>query len=390
MLQLLFGVAATCLQPTFALNGTASSGLPTFDSFIELHARGYQKGSADYEHRRALYEKRLAEVQRQNQLKARWLAGVNKLSDWTEDELQNLRGWNGDVRPLHTGSRSVRIRSNFLQRQTDETELPNEKLWTDLETAKHIHNQGGCGSCWAMAVSSVLEFHTEIHRNERRTFSAQQIVSCTPNPRECGGTGRCGGATAELAFDYVLKHGCAEASQVPYIAQDGTCAQPELSTSFLTDNFVGGQSMVQADESRTGASFGMTGWETLPKNEVQPLMRALVERGPVAVSVAASDWTSYESGVFDGCSKDAIVDHAVVLVGYGQSGSDLTWVIQNSWGSDWGEGGHIRLLRHDNSDAYCGIDDKPQDGIACKGDNAPVRVCGMCAVLFDSALPHIS
>jgi cathepsin L len=148
--------------------------------------------------------------------------------------------------------------------------------------------------------------------------------------------------------------------------------------------------MVQVDESRTGASFGMTGWETLPKNEVQPLMRALVERGPVAVSVAASDWMMYESGVFNGCSKDAIVDHAVVLVGYGQAGSDLTWVIQNSWGSDWGEGGHIRLLRHENSDAYCGIDDKPQEGIACKGDNTPIRVCGMCAVLFDSAVPHFS
>eukprot|EP00927_Polykrikos_kofoidii_P009241 TRINITY_DN1383_c0_g2_i1.p1 TRINITY_DN1383_c0_g2~~TRINITY_DN1383_c0_g2_i1.p1 ORF type:complete len:388 (+),score=42.74 TRINITY_DN1383_c0_g2_i1:79-1242(+) len=382
----ILGVSATSLHLAVALNSTSSSGLPLFDSFIELYGRAYLKGTSEYEEREALYQKRVADVQRQNQVKGRWSAGVNKLSDWTEDELQNLRGWNGDVRPLHSGSRTSRVRGNFLQRQAEDSELPVDKLWTNLETAKHIHNQGGCGSCWAIAASSVLEFHTEIHRGQRRTFSAQQIVSCTPNPRECGGTGRCGGATAELAFEYVLKQGCAEASQVPYTAQDGTCANPELSTSFLTESGFGGQS----DDSNGGASFGMTGWETLPKNEVQPLMRALVERGPLVVSVAASDWMGYESGVFDGCSKDAIVDHAVTLVGYGRSGSDLTWVIQNSWGSDWGEGGHIRLLRHEQSDAHCGIDDKPQQGIACKGDNAPVRVCGMCGVLFDSAMPHIS
>jgi cathepsin L len=33
-------------------------------------------------------------------------------------------------------------------------------------------------------------------------LSPQHILECTPNPKHCGGTGGCEGATAELAFDW--------------------------------------------------------------------------------------------------------------------------------------------------------------------------------------------
>lgn len=358
------------------------TSVSAFDSFVETHGRVYSKGTEEYEQRRSLFEKRVAAVEAQNsKSKKLWTAGLNKLSDWTEGELQSLRGWDGSVRPDHSGSRSqTKSMSAFLQQAVNakESDLPEEKSYENLETAQHIHNQGGCGSCWAISSSTVLEYHSEIHTSKRRTFSPQQIVSCTPNPRACGGTGMCDGATAELAMEWVLKHGCAEESQVPYLGENGECSQ---STGVLAMNQMFGGANV-------GASFGMTGWETLPKNEQEPLMRALVERGPAAVSVGAAPWQSYESGIFDGCEKDSIIDHAVVLIAYGkdaETGSKF-WKIQNSWGSDWGETGHIRMLRHD--DAYCGIDNKPQEGTACKGEDAPVPVCGMCGVLFDSVVPH--
>lgn len=95
----------------------------------------------------------------------------------------------------------------------------------------------------------------------------------------------------------------------------------------------------------------------------------------------------YESGIFDGCGKDAIIDHAVTAMGYGEENGNKFWLIQNSWGDDWGEAGHIRLHRHD-ADEYCGMNTKPELGVACKGDTDPVPVCGMCGVLFDSVVPH--
>lgn len=351
--------------------------LTPFESFIELHGRTYQKGSVEFEQRKALYDQRIADAELHNSLPTRlWTAGVNKLWDWTDSELQTLRGWDGSMRPSHGSSRSVRKHATFLQ---NEAELPKEKIWSDLAMAHRIKNQGDCGSCWAIASASVLEAHYEIYKGKPRTFSAQQIVACTPNPRHCGGDGGCKGATAELAMEWVLKHGCPEDSE----SSDGVCVRgrPTLEMAqMLSDGNVA---------PAASTSLGMTGWETLPKNQYEPLARALAERGPVAVSVAADQWFNYESGIFNNCGKDAIIDHAVVALGYGEESGTKYWVIQNSWGQEWGENGHIRLQRHDGDD-YCGMNNDPQKGVACEGETQPVPVCGMCGVLFDSVIPHFA
>jgi len=356
--------------------------LPAFDSFVELHARSYQRGSAEFEQRKALYEQRLLDAEAQNNSpNSQWKAGVNKLWDWTESELMTLRGWDGSATPEGGSSRSIGKHSSFLQQTSD---LPAEKMWNALDTFGYVKNQGDCGSCWAIASATVLEAHNEIYNGNHRVFSTQQIVECTPNPRHCGGDGGCKGATAELAMDWVLKNGLTDSSQIPYTAHDGACTMgsPTADMKAVLTQF---SSAPAAGEG--GAAFGMTGWSTLPKNEYEPLVRALAESGPVAVSVAADTWFNYESGVFNGCGKDAVIDHAVVALGYGEENGKKFWVIQNSWGQDWGEQGRIRLERHDDG-SYCGTNNDPQKGVACQGETAPVPVCGMCGVLFDSVVPH--
>jgi cathepsin L len=357
-----------------------------FESFIELHSREYERGSAEFEERRALYEERIAKAKIQNSLVDRlWNAGVNKLWDWTDAELQTLRGWDGSARPAGGGNmRAAHRHSMFLQQKVKE--LPKEKIWGNLTMAANVKDQRSCGSCWAIATASTLEAHVEIFSGKHRSFSAQQIVSCTPNPRHCGGEGGCRGATAELGMEWVLKNGCAEEKDIPYRGVDGVCSEGAPSQDVAGLKALGEETTKSV--SKSGADFGMTGWETLPKNKYEPLVQALLNSGPVAVSVAADRWFAYHNGIFNGCDKDAVISHAVVALGFGQDTSGHKyWVIQNSWGRDWGENGHIRLERHDG-DEYCGMNNDPQKGVACKGETEPVPVCGMCGVLFDSVVPH--
>jgi cathepsin L len=365
---------------TFAVASLlTTAGAATFEAFVQFHGRSYTKGTAEYKMRQELFHERLAAVEAHNAQEQRlWTAGVNKLADWTESELLALRGWDGSVRPSATGH--VRPHRAFLQQDDEDSteDLPAAKAW-DVSATRNIRNQGDCGSCWAIASATVLEAHAEIYGHPR-TFSAQQIVECTPNPRSCGGNGGCGGATAELAMDWVMKNTVAQEDELPYTGQDAKCKSVlDSNPSLAMTQLFGAPS--------SAAGFGMTGWETLPKNSYEPLVRALAQKGPVAVSVAADSWFNYESGIFNGCGKDAVIDHAVTAIGYGQDVDTKYWVIQNSWGSDWGEAGHIRLERHPDGQ-YCGMNNDPQKGVACQGENDPVPVCGMCGVLFDSVVPH--
>ena len=69
-------------------------------------------------------------------------------------------------------------------------------------------------------------------------------------------------------------------------------------------------------------------------------MIKLLQKGPIAVSVASSGWDSYDSGIFS-CFPTASTDHAVLIVGY----TSTYWIVKNSWGSRWGMNGYIHITR---------------------------------------------
>merc|ERR1711957_578025 len=121
---------------------------------------------------------------------------------------------------------------------------------------------------------------------------------------------------------------------------------------------------IKTVKSARAKSIQFVNWERLPVNELQPLKAALLEAS-VAVSVDGSPWSLYSSGVFDSCSRGAIINHAVLALGYGQEEGTNTkfWLIQNSWGQE----GRIKLLRTDEDHNLCGMHTRPQDGTACEG-----------------------
>ncbi len=66
----------------------------------------------------------------------------------------------------------------------------------------------------------------------------------------------------------------------------------------------------------------------------------LLQERPLVISVSSNGWENYKSGVFQCVSTDK-VNHAALLVGY----DSTSWLIKNSWGSNWGEEGYIRVSR---------------------------------------------
>ncbi|KAL0899665.1 hypothetical protein Bca101_083626 [Brassica carinata] len=97
------------------------------------------------------------------------------------------------------------------------------------------------------------------------------------------------------------------------------------------------------------------GYEDVPENE-NSLKKALANQ-PISVAIEAGgrDFQLYKSGVFTGTCGTAL-DHGVVAVGYGASEGQDYWIIRNSWGSNWGESGYIKLERNiKGSSGKCGV-----------------------------------
>merc|ERR1712224_814801 len=82
------------------------------------------------------------------------------------------------------------------------------------------------------------------------------------------------------------------------------------------------------------------------------LLSAVAERPvSIAVDAAGSNWQMYSGGVMTSqCGTQ--LDHGVLCVGYGKDGANEYWKVKNSWGTNWGEAGYIRIVRGRNS---CGI-----------------------------------
>jgi len=233
-----------------------------------------------------------------------------------------------------------------------------------------VKNQGACGSCWAFSAVETLESFVAIAEGAQAApvLSEQQVVSCMPNPKGCGGTGGCAGATQSLAFNYTSSRGLSLEADYPYEGL-GRCSTKQTKPYASNQGFV-----------------------KLKVNDYNELMTAVATKGPIAISLAAGSlgWQLYRGGVFGGsklagCGYEQ--DHGVQLVGYGSDAGKLYWLVRNSWGAGWGEQGYMRIRRYGEGAEPCGVDKKPGDGEACRGDDTPRTYCGTCGILGSSTYP---
>jgi len=286
-----------------------------------------------------------------------WFATVNEFSDWTNEEFRQRRAH---------GTRSHAHALSGAAAHEEFASAPDSLDWRKKSgVVTEVKNQGACGSCWAFSTIETLESAVAIATNHSApVLSPQQVVSCAPNPKKCGGTGGCQGSTQELGFSYT-EAGLTTDANYEYTQETGTCDKEKIKPVVKNAGFV-----------------------RLPTNNYTALINALANVGPIAISVAAggSGWQTYGGGVYTGnCGFDQ--DHAVQLVGYGTDSGKDYWIVRNSWAESWGEDGYIRIGRYGEGKEPCGMDTTPGDGSACAGDTKPLKLCGLCGILSDSSYP---
>ena len=342
----------------------------TFEQYITEFRKHYSSVQ-EREFRRQIVENKLSQIRAHNRNPdATWKQGVNRFTDRTEDEFRQVLGVRKE---LVYQSRRGEDNIEQIIPQNKLSALPLSVDWRSAAPSiiTPVKDQGECGSCWSFASASTIESYWAKATGELAILSEQNILSCTPNPGQCGGSGGCGGATNEIAFQSIIDQGgIASEWTYPYISYRGSNYQ------------------CQASLQNTPPAANITSYKKLTTNQYYPLLEAVATTGPLAITVDAGAWGSYETGIFNGCNQtNPDLNHAVQLVGYGSDNGQDYWLVRNSWSPAWGESGYIRLYR--SSTVTCGTDITPLDGTACADDPSPVTVCGTCGILYDSSYPIV-
>ena len=210
---------------------------------------------------------------------------------------------------------------------TPRGDLPDTFDWRELGGCTPIKDQDGCGSCWAFSAVGPLECNILIKDNITVDLSEQWLVSCT-------NAGSCSGGWPSEACNYFkcdegYQDPCGDSGAVleedfPYVAWDAPCGCPyDHPYCIETWSYIGNGQGVPS---------------------VEAMKQAIMDYGPISVIVCVTqEFKDYTGGIFSGpnCSS---TNHAVVLAGWDDNqGSNGVWFLRNSWGTDWGEEGYMRI-----------------------------------------------
>jgi len=209
--------------------------------------------------------------------------------------------------------------------------LPPHFDWREMGVVTPVKNQGQCGSCWAFSAVASMEGQHAMKTSKLLSLSESQIVNCDSTDEGCLG------GWPDGAFEYAIKNGMELEKDFPYQPIDGNCTYNKSKVAARFSNFtdvIGGEYALQ---------------------------KAVVEIGPISVAIDASgfNFQYYKEGVYyDKQCSSQMLDHAVLVVGYGttSNGTDY-WIVKNSWGENWGNKGYIWMSR--NRGNNCGIASKP-------------------------------
>ncbi|XP_051803633.1 procathepsin L [Acanthochromis polyacanthus] len=314
--------------PQHALSDSDEAALTEWEVWKSSHGISYDE--SDDMHRRAIWEenKRLIEDSNQGFFMGMrpFSMAMNKYGDLTKQEYQILQGANINAQFVRRGREVSAWRLRHNAKKFDSWFVDYRKMGYVTE----VKDQGYCGSCWAFSTTGAIEGQIYKKTGQLVSLSEQNLVDCSKQY----GTYGCSGAWMANAYDYVVNNGLQSTSTYPYTSVD---TQPCYYDSRL-------------------AVAHIRDYRFIPKGDEQALADAVATIGPITVAIDAdhSSFLFYSSGIYDepNCNPNNL-SHAVLLVGYGSEDDQDYWIVKNSWGSSWGEGGYMRLIRDGRN--TCGI-----------------------------------
>lgn len=203
--------------------------------------------------------------------------------------------------------------------------IPTPPKWDSrsLGFVGPIKDQGQCGSCWDFSGTGTIEiaFNKSGIGGGPTSFILSEEYSLS-----CYRSGQCNGDDNTTILEWAKSTGLPlTADYGGYTAAPGSCLYRPGMTLYQPDDW--------------GFADGSGGSGVTPTPDIKS---AIMQYGAVGCGIATDDaFQNYDpTTVFEDTGATTI-DHDVILVGWDDSTG--SWILRNSWGTDWGEAGYMRI-----------------------------------------------
>ncbi|KAF8381549.1 hypothetical protein PRIPAC_70691, partial [Pristionchus pacificus] len=283
------------------------------------------------------------------------------------------------------GDTEGHVRELTSQRIILPSSFDSRRKWPNCWSVHQIQNQGGCGSCWAVAASAVMSDRLCISSNgsSQALVSAQDLTSC------CSACGGCEGTHWALAAfthwknrgvvtggsygsnegckPYEVQSSCGFPCSTSYYEKSKTPTCERKCQPLYEKNYE--EDLVKARRAYwLKARFGAEKSEEIESvisktikaanlSEVDLIKREIFIHGPVlACFTLMESFQHYERGIYNDSLVEShyLYGHCAKLIGWGEENGIKFWQYANTWGRDWGEFGFFRVV----------FDDLPEEVVA--------------------------
>ncbi|XP_031092249.1 zingipain-1-like [Ipomoea triloba] len=319
-----------------------------YQDWLQKHGKSYEDKD-EWEKRFEIYQINVLYIEFFNSMNFSYRLIDNKFADMTNSEFKSIY-----LRyKIHENKRESH--NNFTLHGV---RLPESIDWRKSGAVTHVKDQGSCGmkfstffnsfqhersghinspsmfsiagSSWAFCAVAAVEGINQIKTGKLESLSEQQLVDCNIGQDKDG----CDGGYTEKAYNFIKRNGGITAEDnYPYVGKYGRC-EPI------------------AEESHT---VTISGYMKVPEGEES--LQAAAAQQPVAAVIDASmdDFRFYSEGIFNPLCPETL-NFGVTVVGYGEENDQPYWLVKNSWGTNWGEAGYIKMQRGSgDKNGKCGI-----------------------------------